>query len=377
MSRLVVRVENARIEAPVVTSPSLPRLVHPWAWWAWAVAAATAVSATRSPLLLGLMLVAVTTVVLRRRTDAPWARSIGVYFTLALAIVVIRLFFQITVGGVRTGTVVFTLPEVALPQWAAGIRLGGPVTVDGLLFATYDALRLATMIICIGAANALANPKRALRAVPAALYEVSTAVVIALSVAPQLIESVQRVGRARRLRGGRSKGLAGLTAIVVPVLEDSIERSMELAAGMESRGYGATRARTTLGQAATWSMVGAVLALTFGTFLLLGVPDAILPGLACLLAGAGLAVLAMRLSARRLAVTRYRPDHWGRPETLLCACGVAAAVVSFWAAGVAPTAMNPPATPADWPALHPAMLVIAALLAGPAVLTPAPPKGES
>ena len=57
----------------------------------------------------------------------------------------------------------------------------------------YDGLRLATMLICLGAANALANPRRLLRSMPPALHEVSTAVVVALSVFPQLAESVVRV----------------------------------------------------------------------------------------------------------------------------------------------------------------------------------------
>ena len=53
-----------------------------------------------------------------------------------------------------------------LPDWAAGIRLLGPVTLEALLAGLYDGLRLATMLICVGAANALANPKRLLRSVP-------------------------------------------------------------------------------------------------------------------------------------------------------------------------------------------------------------------
>ena len=65
------------------------------------------------------------------------------------------------------------------------------------------------MLICVGAANALANPKRMLKAVPGALYEVGIAVVVALSVAPQLVESVLRVRRARRLRGGPAAWAAG------------------------------------------------------------------------------------------------------------------------------------------------------------------------
>ena len=63
------------------------------------------------------------------------------------------------------------------------------------------------MLICLGAANALANPRRLLRSMPPALHEVSTAVVVAMSVFPQLAESFVRVRRARRLRPVPSAGV--------------------------------------------------------------------------------------------------------------------------------------------------------------------------
>ena len=77
-----------------------------------------------------------------------------------------------------------------------------------MLAAAVDGLRLGTLMCCIGAANALANPQRALRVLPGALYELGVIVVVAISVAPQLVESIQRVRRARRLRAGREQGAA-------------------------------------------------------------------------------------------------------------------------------------------------------------------------
>src|SRR5581483_5328465 len=118
----------------------------------------------------------------------------------------------------------------------SGISLGGPVSVEATLSAATDGLRLATMLCCIGAANALANPKRALRLLPGALYELGMAVVVSVSVAPQLVESVQRVARARRLRAGRTGGLRALRGIAIPVMEDAMDRSLRLAAAMDSRG---------------------------------------------------------------------------------------------------------------------------------------------
>ena len=84
-----------------------------------------------------------------------------------------------------------------LPEWAGGISLLGPVETHGLLHAFSGAVALAAIIVCFGAANALANPKRALRSVPSALYDVSVAVVIAAFLA-----KMEVIGYARWAVGG-------------------------------------------------------------------------------------------------------------------------------------------------------------------------------
>ncbi|HWS56915.1 MAG TPA: CbiQ family ECF transporter T component [Actinotalea sp.] len=377
MTRQVARAERPVVDT-VATNPTrlVGRSTHPWAWWAWALGAATAVSLTRNLLLLSLIVAAVVAVVLARRTTAPWARSVGAYFVVALVVIGVRMFFQLAVGGLRVGIVLFTLPEVELPAWAAGITLGGPVTLEAVLFTISDAGRLAAMLICVGAANALANPRRALRSVPPALHELSVAVVIALSVAPQLIESGFRVRRARRLRGGVSRGWRAVTAIIIPVLEDAIDRSMMLAAGMEARGYGRTHDQLRVGRGTTSLLVGALMLITLGSFVLLGVPDAGRWGAAALALGVVATVVGLRRSGRRLAVTRYRPDPWGWPEALVIGCGVVAVGIAGWLSVTHPTVMRPPIHPATWPSLHPAMVGLALVVALPAVATPQPPKDE-
>src|SRR5207302_8616094 len=110
----------------------------------------------------------------------------------------------------------------------------------------------------------LASPYRLLRSMPAVLYELGVAVTVALSFAPQATVSAQRVREARRLRGRPSRGLSGLRGMAVPVLEIALERSLELAASMDSRGYGRRApiapARRRLAQVAR--LVGAVAATT-------------------------------------------------------------------------------------------------------------------
>ncbi|MEL4505195.1 CbiQ family ECF transporter T component [Luteococcus sp. H138] len=346
------------------------------AWWAWALGCAAAVSPVHNPLLVVLLVAAVWAVVLARRTRAPWARAAGAYVTIALVVLGIRMVFQLLMGVNRSGQVLCTLPELRLPAWAAGIRLGGPVSLDGMVYTLYDSLRLVAMLLCVGAANALANPKRALRAVPPALYQLSVALVVALSVAPQLIESVQRVRRARRLRGGASRGWHAVQAVVVPVLEDAIERSLLLAAGMEARGYGRTHAQQPVGRLVTWSLLAATVLITLATFLLLGVPGSGWWAWAFLAVGLAMAVFGLRRSGRRLAVTRYRPDPWRWPEWSLCVSGVAAGLLVLWLLRTIPDVMTPSASPPVWPQLDVRMLLPVVAVALPLLTTTAPPKDE-
>ena len=351
--------------------PTTPA-VHPWAWWGWALCVAGAVSLTTNPLLVSLLALVVTSVVVLRRTDDPWARSVGVYFALAGLILAMRLVFQVFLGIPRGTTVLFELPQIDLPAWAAGIRIGGPVTAEALLGTLYDTLRLAVMLLCLGAANSLANPRRALRVVPAALYEVSVAVVIALSVAPQLIESTQRVRRAQRLRGGAGRGWRAVTAVVIPVLADAIDRSLALAAGMEARGFGRTHGRAPAGHWATAGLVGSMVLLTLGGYLVLSGSHPVVWAVACLVVGTVGVVAGLRAAGRSLAVTRYRPDVWARRDSLLVGAGAAALASTLVTGLVAPGALNPTTVPLSWPPFHAAMLVVLAGAAAPLVLTADP-----
>lgn len=375
MSRALPRPQVTVLSA-VAKAQARPvnRSVHPWAWWIWAIGSGVAVSLTSNPLVLILFFVVIVFVVLQRRTNAPWARSIGFYLIMAGFIIVVRTVFQILIGGLREGTILFTLPEFHLPEWAAGIRIGGPVTLEGLLYSAFDAARLATLIMCVGAANSLANPKQVLRSVPAAFHQIATALVVAIAVAPQLIESVWRVRRARRLRGGVRKGISGLVSIIVPVLEDATDRSLALAAGMESRGFGRTRTGQGLGPGDVAALIGSMLLLTFGIFALLGLPAQTLTwSVPVLVAGLALGVAGVWRSGRYLSVSRYRPAPWRGVDTAVAGCGMVAAIVVIWLAGNEP-AMTTSLYPMTWPQLTPSMLIPVLVVAAPGVFTPPPAK---
>ncbi|MGW5399244.1 energy-coupling factor transporter transmembrane component T [Streptomyces sp. NPDC003952] len=364
--------------APDTGGRRLPRALHPVAWWIWALALATAVSRTNNPLLLFLVLAVLGYVVTMRRTEAPWARGFAYYLYLALTVVAIRVLFRavFATGITPRDHFLFSLPHIPTPDWYAGIRLGGPVSLEALLSAATDGLRLACMLCCIGAANTLANPKRALRVLPGALYELGVAVTVSISVAPQLVQSVQRVHRARRLRAGRAKGLRALRGIVVPVLEDALERSLRLAAAMDSRGYGRAGTATRRSRRLTGAlMLLGMCGLCAGAYGLLDATAPRLLGLPSMGAGALLCFAGLRLGGRRITRTAYRPDPWRAAEWAVAGCGVLSAALLFTNAGFNAAELNPSIYPLSWPTLPlvPAAAILLAGTAGFLAPPPAPP----
>ena len=347
----------------------MTRPLHPGAWWLWAGALATAAMRTRNPVLLSLIGAVAAYVVAARRPDAPWARSFGAFLRIGLVVLVVRVLIQVLVGQRLPGNELFTLPEVELPELLAGVTLGGPVTVEAVVDALYDGLRLAVILGCFGAANSLASPYRLLRCLPGALYEAGVAVTVALSFAPQAVTAVGRVREARRLRGRPTRGVAGVRGVAVPVLEGALQRSVDLAASMDSRGYG-RRSGTTPAAArnAAAATLAGLVAVLLGTY---GVLDAGSPstlGLPTLALGGILLALGIVLGGRGAVRTRYRPDRWTGREWLTAGTGVLALAGVVAAGRLDPGVLAPGVHPLESPAVPlAAVLGIVAALAPLAV----------
>ncbi|MFW6774017.1 CbiQ family ECF transporter T component [Nocardioides sp. CPCC 205120] len=352
----------------------LPRELHPLAWWGWALGLAAAASSTANPLLHGLVVAVACLVVAVRRGHHPWARVFRLYLLLAVVIVVVRVLFRVLVGGAYGTRVVLDLPEIPLPDRVAGIQLLGPVTQEALLGGLYDGTRLAAIVVCVGAANALANPKRLLATLPAALYEVGTALVVAATVMPQLVESTRRVHAAQRLRPapvGRGRRHARVRRVLVPVLEDALSRSLALAAGMDARGYGRAGGATPRQRLLSGGLLlGGLVAVAVGVY---GVLDLTAPrwlALPVLAVGVVLCAAGTVAAGRRVTRTRYRAAPWRWPESVVLASGVAVLVGIRVVARTEPLVLTPSLLAA--PALS-ALALASVLLGLGALVAPAPP----
>ncbi|MEU2773185.1 energy-coupling factor transporter transmembrane component T [Streptomyces sp. NPDC007162] len=351
-------------------TPAVPRRrrrtsVHPGAWWVWSLSLGVAASRTSNPLLLALLVAVTAYVVATCRTSSPWSRSYGAFARLALAVLFVRLAFTVVLGSPVPGShTLVTLPEVPLPHWAQGIRLGGRVSAEAVVFSLYDGLRIAALLICVGAANALAHPARLLKSLPGALYEMGVAVVVALTFAPHLIADAQRLRAARRLRGRPDAGVRGLLQVGLPVLEGALERSVALAAAMDARGYGRSADVPARVRRTTAALtLGGLLGVCAGTYGLLTAEGGGY-GPPALLAGLGAALAGLRLGGRRSLRTRYRPDPWDTRAWLVSGAGAAVAGLLALAAARDPDALRPGVVPLVAPTLPlwPAAAVLLGLL---------------
>lgn len=346
----------------------LPRRLHAGAWWLWALGLGVAATRTTNPLVLGLIITAAILVVAARQPGADWAGGFRAYLVVALVVIAIRVLFRAVLGGTLGTHVLLTLPHPTLPAWAGGISLGGPVTLEATLAALYDGMRLAAVVICVGSANTLADPRRLLRSLPRALYDVGNAAAVALSLAPQLVESFARIRRAEKLRG-RAGRRSIRQSLLAPVLEDAMQRSLSMAAAMDSRGYG--RHPTSPGRSLSgWATIAALSGLCLGMFGLMGSTMSPWASVSILMVSAIVGVTNLITSARTIKRTVYRPSPWHLEEWLVTGSGMAAALAVWSSAVLDPTAMVPVLVPLSWPGLPLAALVGIGLAALPAWISP-------
>ncbi|MGK0714781.1 ATP-binding cassette domain-containing protein [Leucobacter sp. W1153] len=216
-------------------------MAHPGVIWGLALVAAVAGAVAPAPWLqIGIMAAGLLACLLAARIHAP-ALRFGVWGAIVFVAlrIVYRVLFAPVIEPPESAIVIFALPTLPLGGPFQGISLFGTLTLDQLLSTLIEASRFAVVFVVFGAANALADARTLLAGAPQPFLPVATSLALALGSVPALLLAGKRVDRAARMRGER-RG----PRLLIPVLEQAVERATTLGASMELRGYGAKRPRS-------------------------------------------------------------------------------------------------------------------------------------
>jgi len=158
---------------------------------------------------------------------------------VAVGFAVLRVVYRVIFGGSAGGGILLAdLPRLQLPGPFSSVTLLGPITSGGLLSTALGAVPFAAGILAVGLIGVVVDLRALVTrgTVRGPLRAASRALSIAWSTFPALRDSVLRVRDARELRGERS-----IDSLIVPVLEQTVERAIALGASLEVRGFAASR----------------------------------------------------------------------------------------------------------------------------------------
>ncbi len=338
-------------------------MLHPVALTIWVVAAAAAALGTRNPVYLLLLLLVVWATYTAARRHNPRAQWGGL---LRLGVWVWAITIPFNALSSHLGRyVLFTLPP-ALPV------IGGPVTLEGLLYGFLNGLSLVLLLTAFGAFNTAVEQYELLRLVPSAFYHAGMVASIAVTFVPVMTATFADIRQAQMLRGHRFRGIRDLLPLISPLLASALERSIQLAEAMEARGYGSgivpvSPRRNALLQIGL--LVG-LLGLIGGLFVRAYYPTARGLGGIVTLAAAALVLGVLWYQGRRVRRTYFRTWHWDTPSLAVAGAAalalIAVVTVDRWSASGLAYYPYPPGE--ILPAFEPAVAAALLLLAAPAVI---------
>lgn len=329
------------------------------AWLAWVAAAIVALSSTRNPLYLLLIVLCAAwvgrTVDRALAAGQPAPLPLG---RLAGIILVLSALFNLVTAHVGR-TVLFSLPS-SVPL------LGGPYTLEALVFGAINGLMLVGFVAVFNVLYRALPTAAWIGLLPRAFYPVAVVASIAVSYVPATLAQLQQIREAQTLRGHRVTALRDWLPLLMPLLVGGLERSMQLAEAMTARGFGSLGAAPAGRDWTQPALAGGLMAALAGALVMLFWQQKVL-GWTLVAAGAALLALALRRQGQRTRRTRYHAPRWGRREWMMLGMAALAVVGYVWPA--ARSTLAYPVYPLlKWPGFSALVIAATLLLAWPAVM---------
>jgi energy-coupling factor transport system permease protein len=198
---------------------------RPGAALAYCAAIVLAAAVTDHPLVLGALALALLAAGAAARVGGRVARSLLLSGPMALIVVLVNALVT------REGLTVL-----------ARLGDGGPfgqidITHEAIAYGAKEALVLVVILEAAALASAAIDPDELLRSLRRVSFRSALSATIATRMVPLLALDARRIGEAQRCRprpGGRRAVIRAITA-------NALDRSLDVAATLEVRGYGSAR----------------------------------------------------------------------------------------------------------------------------------------
>jgi energy-coupling factor transport system permease protein len=180
---------------------------------------------TSNPLVLALLAATVLAAALACGVGARVARSLWLSLPMGVAIVAVNALVT------REGLTVL-----------ARLGDGGPlgqldITAEALAYGAKEALVLVVIVAVAALASAAVDPDEVLRSMRRVSFRSALTATIATRMVPLLALDARRIGEAQRCRPQP----AGRLAVMRAITANALDRSLDVAATLEVRGYGSAK----------------------------------------------------------------------------------------------------------------------------------------
>jgi energy-coupling factor transport system permease protein len=313
----------------------------------WSASGAAVALLVRNPYYL-LLLTLMTLAVARRTLGVKSMRvPLFLYASMLVFPTLLNLIFS------RTGnTVLLHLPI----RW-----IGGPYTLEALLFGLTSGLQIATLFLLMWVFSQAVTALDMLRRMPPGFTTAGVMASIGMTFAPQARQAFDELREAHMVRGYKPKGIRDLPLVLTPLVILSLESAYELAEGLAARGFGSRAWNGTR----RWLVPGAWVVLALSVWLWVAFPA--VKGWVAALAGLTLIVLLYTLRGVKRG-GRYRPDQWRTLDTWVTGLSVGVGAVFLITALLAPALLSYyPYPQAAWPGIQWPLALSLVLAAVPVV----------
>ena len=298
------------------------------AWLAWGIAASMPFLLGRNPFPMLVGMCAVLAVRVSCRPASGHGVGWPIVIRAAAIFAVIAVLFNVLT--VRTGEQVI----VAIPEdWPL---IAGPVTWNAVVYGLLAAVGVLGLVMVWATVGSHLHWSSLARLLPDPFVGFAVAGSAAINLVPQTAAALTDIREASAARGYAPSGIRSVAAVLTPMINVGLDRSMRLAEVLEARGFGGRRSTerpAALGFELGWSLLlgGGFIG---GYGLIAAIGWATVGGIAA--AALGTAIIARSRRPDAIRRTRFRQESLGREDWIVIAAAVAVAITCVVARSIEP-----------------------------------------